>query len=150
MKYRVYISDMGSMATGYVDEETLSEVEKYQSFFTDNDDNGKGFFEVELPSITEKENGPVYLRATSDEIRFGCYDPEGWHPIHRVHTSENGDCQVVFDSMVTYYAYEDLVNEDYDGYLSTDEVKDSLHPEDVNVFENLFEEYKSEKEEEEV
>lgn len=149
MKYRVYVSDMGSMATGYVDAETLSEVEKYQSFFSNNDNTGRGFFEAELPSITEQEKGPVYLRATSEEIRFGCYDPEGWNPTHSVHKSENEGCQVVFDSMVTYYAYEDRVNEDYDGYLSKDEIKNFLHSEDISIFENVFEEYESEREEQE-
>lgn len=145
MKYRIYISKMGDIATGYIDDETLSEIEKYQSFFQENDVHGEGFFEAELPTISDTE--PVFVRAGSEDMSFGVYDPEGWYPIHGSETVQKNDCEVVFDSMIPYYAYEDLVADEYDGYLGKEQIYKVLHTEDKEVFDKVFQDYKSDQNE---
>lgn len=143
MEYRVYILNMGNVSTGYVDKETLAEVRNYQSFFADNDNHGTGFFEIELPSLNSGGES-VYLRATSEEMRFGSHSPEGWNPVRGDTVSKNG-CSVLFDDMLVYYAYEDIIHKNQNVHLSKKEIEDSLHEEDTDIFTEVFERYKSEK-----
>jgi hypothetical protein len=149
MKYRVYTSDRQNIISGYVTEEMLNDIRKYQDFFKENDTGlGEGIYEADLPSLnsTEENKRNIVLKATAEEIKFGVYGYEGWEPIFQEYLVENDKCQVVFDRMIMYYVYEDKKYDEYDKYLSYQEAINNIHIEDKNIFNNLLDSYEANQE----
>lgn len=141
---RLYISTYRGIISGQMGDNLRERVQEYRDVFEDldNEGSGNGVFESELQPVNSKDEelGPVYVRAESNSIEFGYYGPEGWSSIHGKYEVEVGEENVIFDSMIPYYAHEDQATEYYSG-PTYDEIIDSLHGEDIEAFKKVLEEY---------
>lgn len=141
---RVYLSTHRGILSGEVSEDVQHRVSEYRDMFSDMDSSGpgSGYFEVQLKPVVESDekHRELYLRATKEETTFGYYGPEGWTCLHGDYQREESDKTVIFDSMIPYYAYEDQVSE-YSWGPEYEEILDSIHADDRELFNKVFEDY---------
>ena len=144
MVTRVYLSTHKGILSGEVSEDIRDRVSEYSRVFSDMDPQGRGEgrFEVKLEPVQESSGSsqPVFIRATAEETMFGHYGYEGWESLYSKYEEESGGTTVVFDSMIPYYAYEDQARE-YTMGPEYEEILDSIHPNDRELFDSVFETY---------
>lgn len=135
MRYRVYTPRFDDVLTGYMPEEEFQEGMEYVEFFREQDDSstGSGTYELPLSVLNTRENQDLKIvcKFTADNIEFGYYGYEGWHPLGSTYSDDINGTEVVVDSMIPYYILE---NEEYEDDEYTPE------PSKETIFSQILEE----------